>query len=262
MSVLGTASLPFRFAYSAVFERHQQRFLLAQKIRALGSPGSPPAHDEEWVRSTSDESMKAFVESEDGKRVMPHDLCVFLNDMRQGEIAEACRDLLMQTVSGTWTALEILSRDLFVLLLNARPSLVERLAEDDIARRRFDMGKFARETLAQYGYDLSKSLGSVLASQQDLSDYQAIKSVYKALFPSDTKLQEALASDDLRLLSAQRNLIVHRRGIVDDEYRRISKSSQAAGDVLAVGPGEIEKSVQVVLATAEPLLAAAAAEAR
>jgi hypothetical protein len=137
--------------------------------------------------------------------------------------------------------MEVLARDCFVAYLNQRPQVVERLAVDQAAKRRFEFSKIPLETLKEYGFDLSGQMGTLLSRQQDFSDIYTIKSVFTALFREQKNLAAALEVKELRILNEQRHLIVHRRGIVDKAYVERTGSTQAIGSRLEMSPETLEK---------------------
>lgn len=116
--------------------------------------------------------------------------------------------------------------------------------------------KFELETLAAYDFDLSKSLGTILSQYENLNDLPGIKDVYLALFPGRPTLVASLSDPSLWLLFQRRNLIVHRRGIVDGQYRDKTGDDKPIGERLLVVPREVACYVASVVAAGTEMLGA------
>jgi len=131
---------------------------------------------------------------------------------------------------------------------------MDALLDDPAAKRRFELSKVSLETLAAHNFDLSARMGTLLAEQQDLSDAYSIKAVFQALFPTNDELRDALNDPDLRLVSLKRNLIVHRRGIIDEKYATSTKCCQQVGQRLRVTPFELEDHIGTTIRVATDIL--------
>ena len=105
-------------------------------------------------------------------------------------LAGALDELLLQSLVLTWSAFEVLARDFFIGYVNNTPSAIEVLLGDSNCKKRFDAAKMPVEVLSEHGYDLSKKMGTVLASQNDLADLVTIKVVFLALFGANTELTQ------------------------------------------------------------------------
>jgi hypothetical protein len=91
------------------------------------------------------------------------------------------------------------------------------------------------------------SLGSYLISKADLKSVLAIRGAYGALFPTADQLQKLLGDRRLWNLSHKRNLIVHKRGIVDQQYLDSTGDTLAVGGDLWVAPSEVEELLESTL---------------
>jgi len=141
-----------------------------------------------------------------------------------------------------WSAFEILATDLFEQLVNSRPALTKVLFADERTKKFYER-RDLMNALETYQYDLSSRMGTVLLERQRLDKLAVIRVVYDAMFPTDEELRGFLNSDDLWNLSRYRNLIAHRHGIVDEEFRRTTSSNATVGGVLQVTPEELESFV-------------------
>lgn len=157
-----------------------------------------------------------------------------------------------------WSAFEVLSRDLFIMLLNANPGWTNRLLDQQTTRKRFAVDKLDWHTLSAHSFDLSSSMGILLSQKADLDDIQTIRETYAALFPDTAELNQRLSDERLWFLFQKRNLIVHRRGLVDQHYLDRTGDQIPLGQQLSVSPADIESFLNAALAAGEALIRRAA----
>lgn len=111
------------------------------------------------------------------------------------------------------------------------------------------------QTLARFDYDLSSSIGSLLIERTDIDDIQTIREAYGALYPDASRLANAFGSNDLWFLFQKRNLIVHRRGIVNAHYLTKTGDSAVLGETMWLQPVEVEHFLSAVTVAGTALLA-------
>lgn len=262
-SVVSMVTLPFVLASASV---HNQRFMqisIAERIRADDHPKEGESELEAKARAdktanlTSQQKMKEFVQSSEGIDNIANGICKFLLDAAKVEdFAQASSDLLLQGTSLTWSAFEILARDVFISYLNETPDAINALADIPNLRKKFELQNISIEDIASHGFDLSSSMGSIITNQQHLNDLPTIKSIYSALFPPPCPLIDKLNDRNLWVLSQQRHLIVHQRGIVDEKFRQNTNLNVKIEDRLLVLPRELEEQLKLVQETGGALLAA------
>lgn len=162
--------------------------------------------------------------------------------------------LFAQTLVLVWSAFEVLANDLLMAVVNADPSLAGRF----LKLKRFDQVKFDLDRLAEYDFDLSHDLGSYIGRQLKIDNVETMKSIFPLLFKhEEANLSRMLKDTALRLLSKRRNLIVHRRGIVDRLYREETSEKLALGDTLLITPKDVRASLYTVRDVGVALLRAA-----
>lgn len=250
--VVRTLSIPFQYTYSQVHSLHWQRTHIAARIRGGGAPDD--AQQAEIDRATANEKFDEYLRGK-GQKVLADEVIGRLLQLKQEpEAIAAARELTRQGVVLTWSAIEVLSRDAFVHLLNTKPQLSEALLADQFNRKRFATDKIEWQTLASYSFDLSGCLGSYLISKADLSNVPAIRAAYGALFPGAAKLRACLLDERLWHLSQKRHLIVHRRGVVDEAYIAATGTHLKIGDVLWAAPAEVEEAIEAAMALGAELL--------
>jgi hypothetical protein len=258
-SVVRTLSIPFQYTYAQVQSLHHQRFVLAERIRAQKLPGEPDSAEDQASRNRlaakkAQDGFNQFAET-DGRKIMPREVLERLASLKDDpEGLTAARELTRQGVTLVWGAFEVLARDLFVELLNRFPGRAEMLLSNPSNRKRFGIDKLDWATLSSYGFDLSQNVGTLLAQRADLDDVPTIKDAYGALFPEAGALIEKLADRRLWVLFQKRNLIVHRRGIVDQQYKDKTGEEIPLGSQLWVAPIEVESFLSATVITGSELI--------
>jgi hypothetical protein len=218
--------------------------------------GSKPVLEkDEFARVDADRRIRELGESETGRKVFNHDACQLLLSLaKNADVADAATQLVLQATVLTWGAFEVLSREIFRSYLNLVPRASTKLLADSDVRKRFDLSRISIEKVAEFNFDLSSKLGDMLIEVNDLADFSGIKSAFFALFPMDSRLHSALNERALWLLFQRRNVIVHRRGIVDRQYVEASGNELPIGSRLMVRPVELERYLELVTIAAQALV--------
>lgn len=250
--VIRTLSIPFTYTHSQVHSLHWQRFLMAERIRARSLPNENER--ESAARSNAKSKFEEFLAEENGRKVADEVLGRLADLKEEPESLAAARELTRQGVVLIWSSFEVMARDLFVDLLNEHPSLADRLLAHAAGRKRFTVEKVDWQTLSSFGFNLSSSLGTLLAQRADLDDIQTIRDAFGALFPTAAKCNQSLADSRLWHLFQTRNLIVHRRGVVDQHYIEKTGITLPIGTHMWVTPAEIEDFFGAVVAAGEEIV--------
>jgi hypothetical protein len=261
-ATIQTTAAPFLLANQATHNEQYQRFSMAERIRARSIDGEPNETEEELearrnqaARVVAISKMNAFSKSEKGIDSLVAETAKFLLRLHNTlEIQSVAREILLQGTVATWSALEMLVSDELTLLLDSRPGLVTKLLSDQNAKRKFEIPKLNVEDLASRGFDLSKQMGRLLFEERDLSSLPTLKCACEALIDS-SYLREKLAAPTAWRLNQNRHLIVHRRGIVDEEYLRKTGAKLSVGDQLIVSPTEFEELLLHALSIGSEFLA-------
>ena len=243
--VIRTLSIPFQYTSSQVHGLHWQRVHMAERILARGIEKEDER--EPAALASAKEKFDEYLQGEGREKVADDVLDRLLWLKNDSESLAAARELTRQGIVLTWSAIEVLARDAFVYLLDNKPAYAELLLTDPANRKRFSAERVEWQTLATYGYNLSSRLGSYLISKADLKSVLAIRGAYGALFPAADELQKLLGDRRMWNLSHKRNLIVHKRGIVDQQYLDSTGDTLAIGDHLWVAPSEVEELLETIL---------------
>lgn len=244
--VIRTLSIPFTYTYSQVHSLHWQRFLIAERIRARSLPNENER--ESAARSNAKNKFEVFLAEENGLKVADEVLSRLAALKEETDSLAAARELTRQGVVLIWSTFEVLARDIFIDLLNQYPSLADRLLANAAGRKRFAVEKIDWQTLSSFGFNLSSNLGTLLAQRADLDDIQTIRDAFGALFPNAVKCNQSLADSRLWHLYQTRNLILHRRGVVDQRYIENTGTTFPIDTHMWVTPAEIEDFFGAVVA--------------
>lgn len=183
---------------------------------------------------------------------------LMLNRESADDVAKPLADLLRQGAVMTWTAAEVAAQDVFRTLMNAFPEKLGPLLGDASFKKLFaGAAKLDWEALAAYRFDVSRSVGDVLLSSQPVDSPTRFKTVFNSLFPADPPLRASMEADDLRLLFYQRNLIVHRAGLFDQQYVDETGDAVTLKTELEITPQRLEEYLRSVSAFGKAVLIAA-----
>ena len=263
-ALVETIGIPVTLALAATQGRHWQRIHTAQRIRSRmidANPGESEASLEarrnDHALKTATEKMHDFCSSREGINIIANDACAFLSDsLGDSNLSVAAAELMLQGTVLIWSALEVLTRDLFEAIINSDPKRILLVMQDPAMKQRLQ-SKYTLEELASVGFDLSSSLGSLLSSQQDFSDIRTIKAALLPALNSDAAVATALGDKRLWVLCQQRHVILHRRGVIDARYLEATGEQRPIGSRLSVTTAELELQIETVISAGSILLSAA-----
>ncbi len=262
-SVFSVAGMPYRLVWSWVRDRELTMLMSAEAIHLLGRKDL----SDDDLRKLVVERAQSRLEAEEGVPERRQELIVSLlttlmETRKDAILTSAVSELLRQATVLAWSSLEVLAQDLFVSAVNATPDLVLELTGDEQARRLFSLRDVPLDLLAQYGFDVSQRMGEVLAQRRSIDSVQVMKVVYRVIAPSDQELMKALGNRELWILNQRRNLIVHRRAIVDEQYLANTGESLQAGQEIVITPQDLDRYLSVTRDAGIELIRAATGRMR
>jgi hypothetical protein len=150
--------------------------------------------------------------------------------------------ILTNQIIGAWTAFETLAGDLWEAALNChphrlsdlkgkRPKRARTTATIEVAPDPLSAGaetdkRLNLSSLQQYDYDLSEHMGTVLRYRYNFTVLDSIRDAYWQAFSKDNEdVCGAIMDESLDAIAAVRNVIVHKAGIVDQEFINKTKRS-------------------------------------
>jgi hypothetical protein len=258
-ALISTVSFPFSMAVASIQSDHYRRFHAYEAIllARVGEPNDTPEKNAK-IHELAEEKWNQFVKSKDGVNTLASDTWDFLlGALGPGKLDRPASELLLQGIVLAWGAFEVLTREVVVAFLNENPVAIEQVASDPNARKRFDVSKMPLGVLSEYGFDLSHNMGTVFGQQQDFSNLSAIKAITSALFPGANELALALGEKEMWMLSQQRHLVVHRRGVIDEKYLASAGTKDRVGSQLQIDPSLLTSYISIVKNAGIALLRAA-----
>jgi hypothetical protein len=235
----GMCTVPYLFGESHVRARHRDIMYIAHCIEL----GVHDTKNDDNKNNNLDHLACMKAEQDTPSTVPVEKVMAWLEPYSKNYVFESvCQDLLREGLVLAWCAIEVLVSDVVRLLLNSRPKLIRRLRDNEDAKRLFKVA-WSIELLEEYGFDVSSKLGDIFLDQFSLDSLHRIKAVCSALFPAESVLRTILGNRNLLLLNRRRNLIVHRRGIVDAEYQKLASDGLQIGDKIVSTAPEIEAAV-------------------
>ena len=136
-----------------------------------------------------------------------------------------------------WSAVESLASDVWICAVNLRPDLfAARVLRDfsealpeGMSSRSIPLGIAAR-----YKFDLRRCIGDIIGKRIDFTNLDDIRKAYKSAFELDDEGTQLLQSEKLKHLVLIRNLIAHRNGVIDDQFKLKTKSAEEVGEELTI----------------------------
>jgi hypothetical protein len=172
--------------------------------------------------------------------------------LKDKHVASALRSLTLARVVLGWTAFECLAIDGWETALNesavglGQPAFkhvsIESGTDEGITARHVPVG-----LLAKHGFDLRKKLGTVLRTKFDFTSVAGIRQAYKAAFGDQDTLARILGDQKLTHLEGARHLIVHRGGLVDEEFVRRTDSTFPIGQAIPLDNEEIASLLDAMM---------------
>lgn len=137
---------------------------------------------------------------------------------------EGLAAILSSMIISGWMCFESLSVDLWKLMVNSFPTpLAKRVLAGqpppDSEGSQRDQRSLSIRVLEQHSFDLSKSMGDVLARSRkvNLDSFVGVVAAYETAFGADFD-RTILDVEELKRLEAYRNLYAHRGGVVDQTF--------------------------------------------
>ena len=119
--VIRTLSIPFNFTHSEINSLHWQRIFMAEQIRARGIENE--FEREPIAQKIAHERFAEYLKGA-GQATIVDEVLSRLNALKnEAESLAAARELTRQGIVLIWSAVEVLTRDCFIYLLNRHPAL-------------------------------------------------------------------------------------------------------------------------------------------
>lgn len=154
------------------------------------------------------------------------------------EIRDPLRTLLLHSLLASWTAFECLIKDVWIQCLNTFPNECAQPTFSTLTDREFidgiNMKAIQVGLLAKYEFDVSNCLGTLLAPKFDFTSLKGMQKAYEAAFKNLLDVEKIFTDTHLVRLEATRHLMVHRGGVVDNEYLEKTGENVEIGSLVPI----------------------------
>ncbi len=151
----------------------------------------------------------------------------FRHDRTQKQIESFASSLVIQA----WTLLESTSEDLWEAALNFHPARLSslsgkprskfrrKLSEEEQTAQPEKYLRISLNELERNSFNVSTSMGTILKDHVSFRSLSGVREAYHRAFSKHAKpIDEILDDEGLQFAAAVRNLLIHKRGIVDEEF--------------------------------------------
>jgi hypothetical protein len=226
--ILGLLAIPYSTLFIGINKTLQTQFYLqavAEKKILLKSK-----EDEAAVRAHAEHLLNQATEDKNS----PHNPHKQTNEilgklLENKKMSDAVRALLFASISSGWAAFESVAKDVWIVALNSRPTLLAQSAfiklPDETATEGLSAKHISVGLLARHGFDLRDKLGFLLSDKFDFTGVSGIRTAYVSAFGKASVFDTMFNGQNIATLEATRHLIVHRAGFVDEEYKRRTKDA-------------------------------------
>ena len=108
-------------------------------------------------------------------------------------------------------------KDLFIAKINKRPKCALQFLEKEMKVH----------VIKEYGFNLSKKMGNIIAKRINFQDIDEVFKIYKRAFKIDIFNDRIFLKNRVKKLFQDRHLLVHNNGIIDKKYALIVKCSRS-----------------------------------
>jgi hypothetical protein len=227
---MSVASIPYTMVNQHVMGSHSQRIRTAERVRALKNTEMTEEERERVAQEKHDIRFDAFINSSEGQSAIVGDI---VNELKQlleaSELSAPFQELLLETIVMIWGTFESFISDSIRSVLNEHPTFAGVLLQSPEVRKLSSIKHVPIEELASRGFDMSRLMGDYVVDELRFDSLPVMRAALSALFPSAIALHAAFRNPEFWLLWQRRNLIAHKRGIVDESY--LSKT----GDTVEIG---------------------------
>jgi hypothetical protein len=253
--------IPFFLARASVWRQRFNQLLASERILSLKDtqPGQGLSKEQlEQAEIRAVEKMKQEWTGYSSKEKFNQKIVEELLDATGFfEFADANAELNRQLTVLVWNSFEVLTADLIRSLLNSCPNLVVKLSEIKEFGGYFSSATLMAALLKE-SFDLSNKVGDFVANEVNLDSLRKVKAAVGALF-GDADVMAGLKSSEMNRLYAKRNLIVHRRGVVDERYLSSCACDQKVGEKLHPDATSIYGEIDFIADLGAKLIKATAA---
>lgn len=241
------ANIPFIMARSSVLDSRYQSIISSENILQLTKVSSADqitdAHRQDAKRLADEKMEEELRNPEIQTKHAQSTLDLLDRHLRFEEFHSAAEELLRQVVVISWNSFEILANDLIRSFLNTNPD-----ASIEFFRSKKLYGQLSErkilESLTAYNFDLSQKMGDVIVNSIRLDSLSKIEEALGIIWTYNKHTTQPPNIQNLYLLNQQRNLIVHKRGIVDESYAKSTPDDLEIGSTISFTRKDVEAALK------------------
>ena len=160
-----------------------------------------------------------------------------LSALEQDEaVASSNLSTLRQSIVIVWSATESLIRDVVRALLNNNKALAVGFFESPLTNPYWNKKQISYEQLKYYDFDISNRMGDVALDLNACNNTRAMIAAYAFLLGKHSCTHKIIKSERFYRLFKLRNVIAHKNGVVDHQYKSDTGSEEAIGERVRVKP--------------------------
>jgi hypothetical protein len=238
-SAIQVASVPFQLVNAAVHRRHFDRIYSSERIRQLKYEIPDTERDAQALSIARTRFLEERQTEEYSGLVRNEIVHRLYESLKDADFNVAADELLRQTTVMIWGAFEVIATDAAIQCLNQLPALALDVMASEIFKKLGLSKGISVETLQEFSFDVSRSMGTILFGERRLDSLPVIISVCQCLY-KNSELDQKLKSSNLWTLAQRRHLIVHRRGFVDASYLSKTPDQISLGSKIVISAQEVE----------------------
>ena len=149
----------------------------------------------------------------------------------------------LNSIVNVWTTFESSIKELWIYCVDNYPKIFINgvLRHQDNTEITGVSGKnISISLLAKYDFNISKIVGQIMNSKFDFTNISGIKKAFQALLDESNISLKSLDEKYLNQLEITRHLIVHKAGIIDENYlKRTIKTDENIGELINLSEEEM-----------------------
>lgn len=147
-------------------------------------------------------------------------------------------DINLQFAVQLWSSIEVFLKGWSIHILNGYTSNnpVKTLLDNQHFKKRLDK-RISFDELKKHNFRIDDKLGTILLSEMDFSNFSVIDNLIESVF---MKSYDLPFMKTIYEINKSRHVVVHRRGVIDNEFKDSTTTEQNVGDYLKINEEKIK----------------------
>ncbi len=154
-------------------------------------------------------------------------------------IKRGIESLLNFSTVNIWTIFEVLSGDIWIVLVNARPKTLAKVA---VEYKKENLMKSITNMMIESSFELSlkNRIGEIASSEYDFSSLNGIIKAFTIILQKDKlTIKSLLSQPELKKVQAIRNMVVHNGGLIDEAFCGMIDDESKLGQNIEITGAEL-----------------------